>query len=384
MTSWTRGTSARDPRGHEDRDARDGTGPRGGRRRPGDPGDQVDSGRALVVLGPGGMTTGSVPPPPVDPPESRARSSVEARIASSGRAEVWIDRVSAEDLAAFVRRGRGPAGRRQGAPSRRADLRRQGQHRRGRRPDHRRLPGLRLRCRTRPHRRSQALRRRRGRLRRQDQPRPVRHRPRRDPQPVRRRPQRRRPRPGVGRLEQRVGGGRGPRAGRLRAGDRHGGVGAGAGGLQRRSSGSSRPAASSPPRVSSPPACPSTASRSSPARWAWPSGCWPSWPVPAPTPWRPAPAAGPTPSDGWLLRPRPWHRRPSRWWPGSTPAPWPTSTPATGGATSGQLGRLEAAGCDDGHRRSRALPRGGPSPLPGRVPGRAPCRGGCLDRRPPG
>ncbi|HEX7442914.1 MAG TPA: allophanate hydrolase, partial [Acidimicrobiales bacterium] len=44
------------------------------------------------------MTTGSVPPPPVDPPEARA-AAVEARIESSGRAEVWIDRVSVEDLA---------------------------------------------------------------------------------------------------------------------------------------------------------------------------------------------------------------------------------------------------------------------------------------------
>ena len=122
------------------------------------------------------------------------RSSGTARLADGGRRRrssasphrrragpVWISPLPRDDGAgARPRRSSAIAARRPPAARRRA-LRGQGQHRRRRPADHRRLSGLRLRART---HRATVVQRAGGRRRdpgRQDQPRPVRHRPGRHP-----------------------------------------------------------------------------------------------------------------------------------------------------------------------------------------------------------
>ena len=146
-------------------------------------------------------------------------------------------------------------------------VRRQGQHRRRGPADHRRLPGLRLSRRAPPRRRWSAC-----------------SRPARCPigktnldqfatglvgvrTPYPRAAQSVRPRHGAGRLELRLGGRRGARAGQLRARHRHGGLRPGAG----RPEQYGRPEADARRRLrraaSCPPAARSIASRSSPPPW---------------------------------------------------------------------------------------------------------------------
>ena len=124
-------------------------------------------------------------------PDPHASSTPCSRASPTGRDDAaWISRRStpaelrarADELAA-----RGPAG----PPALRRPVRGQGQHRRRRAAHHRRLPGLRLHARTRTRARVARLLAAGAIARRQDQPRPVRHRPDRHPLPVRRARERR-------------------------------------------------------------------------------------------------------------------------------------------------------------------------------------------------
>ena len=165
------------------------------------------------------------------PPTSPGRSSRRSRCPRREHEGIWIHRRQPEAVLAEAREleRRREAGR--GAAALRGPLRGQGQHRRRRgcppRPAARRSP-IRARRSAPVVRRLQAAG---GAAHRQDQPGPVRHRAgrhavalRRPQQPVRRPLHRRR-------VELRVGGGGGARAGELRAGHRHGRLGPGAGGL---------------------------------------------------------------------------------------------------------------------------------------------------------
>ena len=98
------------------------------------------------------------------------------------------------------RRDRGALGARRPTAALRGAVRREGQHRRRGLADHRGLPRVQLLPRRRRHERAPAPRTGRDR-RREDEPRPVRHRPQRHPQPVRRPGERLRRRPHLGRVE---------------------------------------------------------------------------------------------------------------------------------------------------------------------------------------
>ncbi len=110
-------------------------------------------------------------------------------------------------------------------------LRHQGQHRPGRSADHGRLPRIRLYAGAQRLRRPVPDRRRRD-PHRQDQPRPVRHRPQRHPLALGRRTQRLQPGLHLGRLQLRLGGRRGAGLRELRPGHRHRRLRPGAGRVQ--------------------------------------------------------------------------------------------------------------------------------------------------------
>ena len=136
------------------------------------------------------------------------RIAADGRAGRSGSTLVDADAAGGRGAPTSTRRRRPTAS---DAAARRHDARGQGQHRRRRPADHRRLPGVRLPAAGRRAGRGRARRRRRRR-RRQDQPRPVRHRSGRHPLAVRHLPERPLARPDRRRVELRLGGRRGGRA----------------------------------------------------------------------------------------------------------------------------------------------------------------------------